>query len=98
MRPFSSFGTSMPYEIALLEPTLCHLRQFANNIRIPAGLGVSADFFWGIIGLFAPGKPLFPIAKVLAERSVSLTQMQSAHCTRFQGTLHDSTDAQVSWL
>ncbi|KAJ4313469.1 hypothetical protein N0V84_009394 [Fusarium piperis] len=45
----TSFGRSMPYEIALIEPTFGHLRQFANIFE--SQLGLSADFFWGIIGL-----------------------------------------------
>lgn len=45
----TSFGRPVPYEIALMEPTLGHLRQFVDVFE--SQLGVSAGFFWGIIGL-----------------------------------------------
>ena len=42
---------TMPYEIAIIGPTLGHLRQFTNIFDTELAPGLEADFFWGILNL-----------------------------------------------
>lgn len=54
----TSVAKSLPYEIALLKPTLGHLCQFAKIFE--SQLGLPADFFWGIIALLIKARLRHP--------------------------------------
>ena len=41
----------VPHQIALIKPTLAHIRQFIEYFEVATGHGVSAAYAWGILGL-----------------------------------------------
>ncbi|KAF2811394.1 uncharacterized protein BDZ99DRAFT_507903 [Mytilinidion resinicola] len=41
----------IPYEIALIKPTLGHFHQFTQVFESQLAPGIQADYFWGIIGV-----------------------------------------------
>jgi hypothetical protein len=44
-------GEVIPYEIALIKPTLGHLYEFTRIFETQLAPGLQANFFWGITGV-----------------------------------------------
>ena len=84
----------IPYEIALVKPTLGHLHQFTQIFESQLASGLQADFFWGIIGVLLKVSlwlTAFPVHGQFSHNAI-------AHCPRSTCALQDPTNAEVSWL